>query len=601
MKVARISINNYRSIQNLTFCPSNHNIFIGQVNAGKSTLLNSLALVLDPDIGRRFQVVDEMDFYGMKLKDESGEPVPIDIEVTLSGCSSSEKDSFLDYWEPWDDKGKTLMQDADDISTLDNDQYEFAFRIAFKASYDVDDDEIKWLWYYPKFSFLDGGAEYQSCPRKDREKAGFFYIPAERDVRKALSFSRHSALDKTLRADDIRLEGKFRDIIDDIKGKGDHLFKDENFSKLISELEDQIGNLLPINSKIDRRISFEMSGLGQYGIMNILRAFIALDGQDMAYPISSQGTGAKQILVLAALQMLSKRRQSSILAVEEPEMGLHPHMQRALADDLLKSTSQTFITTHSSQVAQTAGQENIFCFVKKYGEKLQIRPVFPSSDYRNSPETIRAVIQLNGHHPSDVLDTLFAPSVLLVEGVGDRQALPIMVRSLSHINGETKKDLDGLGIGVVPCTSKANIHKIAPYFKGQLGKRVYSLVDNEKSTELDNPKIIESCDCTFIWPKGCAIEKILLMNAREATIDRVVRYTTELGDTYFNHANSNRKNIEEKREDVFKFLKKRKSGHRNFAELLPAGEIAEPVKQLFDYLNDFVKSNKIQNEVTLGD
>ena len=67
MRIVRVVINNFRTIKSLAFHPSQHNILIGQVNAGKSTLLNALAIVLDPDTSRRFQVVDEMDFYGRKL------------------------------------------------------------------------------------------------------------------------------------------------------------------------------------------------------------------------------------------------------------------------------------------------------------------------------------------------------------------------------------------------------------------------------------------------------------------------------------------------------------------------------------------------------
>jgi predicted ATP-dependent endonuclease of OLD family len=71
MRIVRIKIDNFRSIKNLIFYPETHNILIGQINSGKSTLLNALALALDPDIGRRSQVVEEMDFYNTKLFEEN--------------------------------------------------------------------------------------------------------------------------------------------------------------------------------------------------------------------------------------------------------------------------------------------------------------------------------------------------------------------------------------------------------------------------------------------------------------------------------------------------------------------------------------------------
>lgn len=585
MRIVRIKIDNFRSIKNLIFYPETHNILIGQINSGKSTLLNALALALDPDIGRRSQVVEEMDFHNTKLFEES-KPVPLNIEITLSGCSIKEQDTFLEYWEPWDNKEKTLVENAEDITVLDDKEKEFAFRMAFRASYDSDEDGITWYWYYPKYSFLDGSNEHRNCPRTEREQIGFFYIPAERDVRKALSFSRYSALDKTLRADNIRLDGQIRKITEEIRGKGEYLFENEGFLNLILELEAYIGNLIPLNPEIERKISFEMSGLGHYDIMNILRAFIALGDQDNAYPLNSQGTGAKQILVLAALQMVSRRKQSSILAVEEPETGLHPHVQRALVDNLLHSTSQVFVTTHSAQVAQIAKQRHIFSLLDKANGIRQIVPVTPSENYKCSPETCRAVTQIYGHYPSDIYDALFAPSVLLVEGVGDRQAVPILLRQLSHNKGETRKELDGLGIGVVPCLSKASILKVAPYFKDQLDKKVYALIDNEKTTNSLNPNVICSCDLTFIWPENSAIEKILFEGCKEATIDSFIMHINELGDNYFEHANSKTKDLKNKREDAFNYLKKNKARHRDFADILPLEEISNPVRQLFNHLND---------------
>jgi len=62
MKVVRLTIRNFRCISTLDFHPSERNVLIGQVNAGKVQLYMLLALLLDPDLGRRIPVVDETDF-----------------------------------------------------------------------------------------------------------------------------------------------------------------------------------------------------------------------------------------------------------------------------------------------------------------------------------------------------------------------------------------------------------------------------------------------------------------------------------------------------------------------------------------------------------
>ena len=97
MQIVQIKINNFRCIKNILFNPDNHNIIIGRVNSGKSTLLNAISLVLDPDVSRRYRPVDELDFFEGKTLDEKGEPIPMLIEVTLSNCSVEEQNPFLEY------------------------------------------------------------------------------------------------------------------------------------------------------------------------------------------------------------------------------------------------------------------------------------------------------------------------------------------------------------------------------------------------------------------------------------------------------------------------------------------------------------------------
>jgi len=601
MRIVRVVIDNFRTIKKLTFYPSQHNILIGRVNAGKSTLLNALAIVLDPDISRRFQIVDELDFHARGFLGTDGSPIPLRIEVTIAGCSDVEKASFLDFWEPWNDATKQVLEDSDDIKILDDDRYEFAFRMAFRATYDSAEDGFSCIWYYPKFSFLGGSDDYRACPRADRDQVGFFAIPAEREVRKALSFSRYSALDKALRADDVSLETQLMALVNAVKGQGEVLFQNTGFAALVEEIEEQVDTLLRLSPDAKRRILFELSDLGHYDVMRVLRAFIALDGQDQPYPVTSQGMGAKQILVLAALRMLSKRRQSSILAVEEPETGLHPHMQRVLVDDLLHSSSQTFITTHSVHVAETVGLEQIFSLLDTGNGNRRIVKAAPSVEDGCAAETVRAVAQLTGHHPSDMLDALYAPSVLLTEGVSDRQAVPTLLRRLSREAGSMGKNLDGLGIAIIPCLSKNRVPDVAPYFKAQLGKDVYALVDNEPSTDAATSQTVDACDCTFIWPPRCAIERVLLLGAEDATINSFIqRVTDELGDGYFRDASSSTKAADDKRTDVFNYFKRSKASLRLFAQWLPVDEIAAPVRQLFAGLNSLTQGQDLGKRVQLA-
>jgi putative ATP-dependent endonuclease of OLD family len=599
MQIVKIKINNYRCIKTLIFSPLQHNVLIGRVDAGKSSVLNALALVLDSDVGRKYRPVEEMDFYEGRMFDDEGKALSIEIEVTLSHCSPEEKNQFFEYWEPWNGEKNELLEHADDISVIDNGKNIFAFRIAFKAEYDVTEKEIISLWYYPKFSFIGGNSERRICPRTDREKVGFFLIPAERDINKALSFTRYSALDKALRHDRISLDQEINKIGGTLQGAGALLFENEQFEELIKEVEQSVEKLLHLNRTSSRKLTFEVSGLGHYDIMNILRAFVLPEGAPKAYPINNQGVGAKQVIVLATLRMLAARKKSCIIAIEEPEIGLHPYMQRGLTRDILGTSCQTLITTHSTHIAHVAGRNALHLIIdSKDGEKTILNTT-PCNDMGCSAETIRSVQKNAGHYPLDMLECLFAPRVLLVEGPGDREAVPELLRKLSDVDIK-KDDLDSLGIGVMPCEGKEAIPKMAPYFR-VFNKEVYSLVDNEQSTAESNPQIVAACDCTFIWPERRAIERILLDSVGEGTLDTFIGEVTDYGDSYFAHAGTAKKDFAGKKDDVFRYLKSNKSAHRHFASLIPPGEIAGAVSLLGEKLNAVCTGTNLGSEVILGD
>ncbi len=600
MQIVKATIHNYRCIKSLSFCPSQHNVVIGRVDVGKSSFLSALALVLDADVGRRFRPVEEMDFYQGNMFDNVGNPVSIEIEVTLSHCSDEEKDNFFEYWEPWDTEKAELIEHAEDISIIDDKKNLFAFRIAVRAAYDANEKEIRCLWYYPKFSFIGGNLEWRACPRTDREKVGFFLIPAERDINKALSFTRYSALDKALRHDRISLDKEITKIGGTLQGAGAYLFENEQFEELINEVEQSVEKLLNLSRDASsRKLTFEVSGLGHYDIMNILRAFVLPEGSPKAYPINNQGVGAKQVIVLATLRMLAARKKSCIIAIEEPEIGLHPYMQRGLTRDILGTSCQTLITTHSTHIAQVAGRDALHLIIDSRGGEKTIFNTTPGKHMGCSAETIRAVQKNAGHYPLDLLECLFAPRVLLVEGPGDREAVPELLRKLSDIDSK-KDDLDGLGIGVMPCEGKEAIPKMAPYFR-MLNKEVYSLVDDEPSTDQSNPQIISACDCTFIWPERKAIERILLDSVGESTLDKFIAEVTDYGENYFAHSRASAKDLSGKKEDVFLYLKNKKTGHRHFASLIPRDEIAEAVKRLSVKLNELCSGASLGSEVHLGD
>lgn len=135
--------------------------------------------------------------------------------------------------------------------------------------------------------------------------------------------------------------------------------------------------------------------------------YLIIESAGKHWKLQELGTGIHEVIVIAAAAIIYTNR---VICLEEPELHLHPLLQKRLISYLLRTDTQNqyFITTHSAHVMNCDGV-NVFR-IEKGEQGSIIRAIASESDKM-------AICDSLGYSPSDLLQSNY---IIWVEGPSDR-------------------------------------------------------------------------------------------------------------------------------------------------------------------------------------
>lgn len=572
MRLASVEIFNFRGISYSKIIFNGHNVLIGDNNAGKSTVLEAIDLVLGPDRLNRVPSIDEHDFYnGIYL------PTPennneIQIEVILTDLEDEQKRRFNANLEFWDNE-KCCLLDTGEIENVDNEEVFEALRVKFIGRYDIDEDDFIGETFFSSTETQNGTLSKFS--KSDKRECGFLYLRALRTGSRALSMERGSLLDIILRIKELRPK-MWESLLEELRTMKVAANTEIGISEVLSDVQKALKEFVPADW--GEAPILKVSDLTRDQLRKTLTVFLSTGKNGYHAPFHHQGTGTVNTMVLALLSMIAEAKKTVIFAMEEPEIAIPPYTQKRIIHNIRQKSTQAIFTSHSPFVLEEFSPNQIILLKRSSNGKQR-------SDFVSFPKHVRPK-NYNAQFRSGFAEALLAKRILITEGNTESILYPAVARRLSEINPKNYSSLEAMGVAVFNAESENNISFFGELFQ-KLGKEVFAVFDHQKKENLE--KIKNNVLCPYEIPyKG--IENLILQETDSKVLMSFYEQLEKDNEIPINLGQvSDSKNEDEIKKFLDKYFKQSKAS-RGTAELIGLckneSQIPKTLREIIKNIND---------------
>lgn len=420
--IRKLIIKNFRSIKDVEITLGAMNAFIGPNNAGKSNIMKALNLVLG-DIYPSVRSFDEKDFYNY---DKSN---PIKIEVRFD-------------------------------SSLNSNSSVYGFQLTFdgkNCQYLAIDDNGNVITY------PSSGRETR-VSNEMKDEVALLYLGLDRQASQQIKATQWTLYGKLLR----HIE---KQIDDSKKEEFKRAIKTSYDSNIYPELQ-QMENILrtQVREQTGLDLHLRLSILDPIETIKNLRPYLREGLSSKEFDAEDMGAGTQSALAIAIARAYAEIvRQPLVIAIEEPELYLHPHGCRhfyKLLRGLSENGVQVIYTTHERSFVDISNFQSIHLVRKESNETK----VYSGMGKQISSED---EIKLASKFDENINEVFFANHVVLVEGPDDKIACKMALENLGM-------ELDKESISITECGGNTAIKSISEILK-LFNISTYVLTDEDPS------------------------------------------------------------------------------------------------------------------------
>ena len=437
MYLSRVQIKNFRNFAKVDVELDANIVMVGENRVGKSNFIFALRLVLDtslPDSARHLKLSDIWDGYDHHehADDADGDDGGDDDHADDDG---PEVEIHLDFDDFDDDDGLTaLLTDY----RLAEDHEVARLSYVFRKKDDVEGYPTSEADF--EFKVFGAGDETRSIGPQVRRRICLDVLHALRDAESDLGTWRNSPL-RPLLGDAISRvsEDDLEAVAQAMNDATTQMAELAPIRELEDDLRGQMAELAGASQDIQARLGFAPTD--PLRLFRAIRVFI----DDGKRGIGEASVGSANLVLLTlklaefAWRRLKNERNFTLVAVEEPEAHLHPHLQRKVFGTLFEESEQEgrslILTTHSPNIASVAPLHSIVLLKDEKNEGTKAYSLARITLEDEDLEDLQRYLNVTR------AEVLFSRGVIFVEGDAEAALLPVFAKSLGY-------DLDELGITV---------------------------------------------------------------------------------------------------------------------------------------------------------